>query len=402
MSKSDEMRRLIDLANGNSKAPVVESEDLGSPTANFARWGKLGEGWDEGAPRHDDPVIVNVWQDKDPLGDGLWFWTKSRGGHIFANGGNCGSEEEAHSQAGGLAEDEGGMSMVGEEDMLSHPAVLDEAVHLMRPRGGSECGAACDEHNCSPEINEVTCPECIKGHDEFMKRFEFSDDGELDEDAESYLDRMYAAHLKAERGFNYHTNKALEEGIESDTVTGPAHWASYLINGDDSGMTDEEIAACNAWQKKLEPWYVVSTADDDEPRFTNSYDIHSGTDIRGGSVIDYVVHKGTEKTLDEDDVMPTDTTIPAPTPVIDEEDAPNHEMLKRDLEHAVTRYDRQQENNARNRSYNPNALGIYLRRVDDIIADVEAGMEWKEAVTRGFTDRLRDYVLSYMINHGHI
>lgn len=311
MSKSDEMRRLIDLANGNSKAPIVEHDDRGSPTANFNRWGDLSEGWDEGFPRHDDPVEVTVWQDMDPLGEGKWFWSKARGGHTFARGGDCFSEEEARQAAGGLEEDEAGMSMVGEDDMPVTAEVLDETshlMHLMRPRGGSECGSACDEDNCSPEINDVTCPECLKGHDDFMKRFEFSDEGELDEEAESYLDRMYAAHLKADGGFNYHTNKALEEDDE---------------DGDSFNMPLEE-------------------------------------------------------------------------------DMPNHEALKRDLEHAVTRYDRRQANNVRNRSYNPNALAIYLRRVDDIVADVEGGMDWRDAVTKGFTDRLRDFVLSYMEQHGHL
>jgi len=95
-----------------------------------------------------------------------------------------------------------------------------------------------------------------------------------------------------------------------------------------------------------------------------------------------------------------DNSIPDATPVIDEDDEPNHTMLKRDLEHAVTRYDRNQQ--SRSRSYNPNALGLYLNRVDDIIGFVDEGMDWKAAVTRGFTDRLRDFVIRYMEQHGHL
>lgn len=30
-------------------------------------------------------------------------------------------------------------------------------------------------------------------------------------------------------------------------LTAPSHWASYLINGDDSGLDAEERAACDAW-----------------------------------------------------------------------------------------------------------------------------------------------------------
>jgi hypothetical protein len=35
--------------------------------------------------------------------------------------------------------------------------------------------------------------------------------------------------------------------LDTIDVTAPSHWASYLINGDASGMEDDEIAACNAW-----------------------------------------------------------------------------------------------------------------------------------------------------------
>lgn len=86
-------------------------------------------------------------------------------------------------------------------------------------------------------------------------------------------------------------NEADEQtGPAVDVVTGPAHWASYLINGDDSSMTPEELEACHRWQQRIEPWYVVSTTDDEE-RFTNHYALHSGTEHGGGTVIDYIVHK---------------------------------------------------------------------------------------------------------------
>jgi hypothetical protein len=32
-----------------------------------------------------------------------------------------------------------------------------------------------------------------------------------------------------------------------DTITGAAYWASYLINGDASGMADRELALANHW-----------------------------------------------------------------------------------------------------------------------------------------------------------
>lgn len=31
------------------------------------------------------------------------------------------------------------------------------------------------------------------------------------------------------------------------TITAPSYWASYLINGDDSGLEPQEKAACDAW-----------------------------------------------------------------------------------------------------------------------------------------------------------
>lgn len=79
--------------------------------------------------------------------------------------------------------------------------------------------------------------------------------------------------------------------IEVTTITGPAYWASYLINGDSSGMEDSEIAACDAWVEAQAPWYIVSTTEE-EPRFTWSYDLHGGT-ARGGDVLDYIAHKPT-------------------------------------------------------------------------------------------------------------
>ncbi len=77
--------------------------------------------------------------------------------------------------------------------------------------------------------------------------------------------------------------------IESDTFTGVAYWASYLINGDSSGMGDSEIALCDAWHDSLSPWYVVGIVDDSE-RFTWSGKLY-GADCDGVTVCDYIVHK---------------------------------------------------------------------------------------------------------------
>lgn len=60
------------------------------------------------------------------------------------------------------------------------------------------------------------------------------------------------------------------------------------------------------------------------------------------------------------------------------------------LEHAVTAWDRKQ---SARKGYNHYALGIYLRRVDEVMEDVEAGMPMEQALRRGFNDRLLDHLL---------
>lgn len=60
------------------------------------------------------------------------------------------------------------------------------------------------------------------------------------------------------------------------------------------------------------------------------------------------------------------------------------------LAHAVTRWDRMQ---AGKRGYNPNALAIYLGRVDDVARNVANGMDLTAAIDREFNDRLRDYLI---------
>lgn len=35
--------------------------------------------------------------------------------------------------------------------------------------------------------------------------------------------------------------------LKSYTFSAPTHWASYLVNGDSSGMDDVDIAACDEW-----------------------------------------------------------------------------------------------------------------------------------------------------------
>lgn len=85
--------------------------------------------------------------------------------------------------------------------------------------------------------------------------------------------------------------------LEVDEAIGSAYWASYLVNGDSSGLDDREIALCDAWCKRLKPAYVVSVADCEEtgemedPWFTWSYGFHTGDDCSGGECLTYVLHR---------------------------------------------------------------------------------------------------------------
>ena len=58
--------------------------------------------------------------------------------------------------------------------------------------------------------------------------------------------------------------------FESDSIDAPAYWASYLINGDASGMEDAEQAECDHWFASLgDGWDVVGC--DEESHFGRFY-----------------------------------------------------------------------------------------------------------------------------------
>jgi hypothetical protein len=69
---------------------------------------------------------------------------------------------------------------------------------------------------------------------------------------------------------------------------GAACWASYLINGDASGLTDEEREHADAWcERELGPNDAI--VDCGEPYFTNHYALYTGASYRGGDVVEYRV-----------------------------------------------------------------------------------------------------------------
>lgn len=83
--------------------------------------------------------------------------------------------------------------------------------------------------------------------------------------------------------------------VEFVTVTGPAAWASCLVNGDDSGLEPGERAKVDAWLERNRLRQVVCDAPGDdedspqEPRFTWSMRVHCPElDCAGGDVLDYI------------------------------------------------------------------------------------------------------------------
>jgi hypothetical protein len=78
--------------------------------------------------------------------------------------------------------------------------------------------------------------------------------------------------------------------IKVDTITLPAFLVCALINGDESGLDDNDsVVLENVLANHIpEGWCVVSTVEDSE-RFTWSYRLYGGN-ASGGDVLDYVIH----------------------------------------------------------------------------------------------------------------
>jgi hypothetical protein len=71
-------------------------------------------------------------------------------------------------------------------------------------------------------------------------------------------------------------------------ATGAACWASYLVNGDASGLTEEERNLADAWcERELGPNDAI--VDCGEPYFTWHYRLFTGAPFSGGDVVDYRV-----------------------------------------------------------------------------------------------------------------
>jgi len=74
----------------------------------------------------------------------------------------------------------------------------------------------------------------------------------------------------------------------TDTVTGPAEWSNYLINGDKSGLTPEEVRWADEWAA-LECGDGDIVSCDGEPYFSRSTFAWRTTPYTGGDVVDYQI-----------------------------------------------------------------------------------------------------------------
>lgn len=71
-------------------------------------------------------------------------------------------------------------------------------------------------------------------------------------------------------------------------ATGAACWASYLVNGDATGLSEAERAEADAWcERELGPNDAI--VDCGEAYFTRFYRMHTGAPYDGGDVVDYRV-----------------------------------------------------------------------------------------------------------------
>lgn len=81
--------------------------------------------------------------------------------------------------------------------------------------------------------------------------------------------------------------------ITTDTITFPAGWASALVNGDYSGLEDDEGERCAAAETELadEGWIISDMVEDSE-RFTWNYGVYDrGAGCSGGDVADFLIFK---------------------------------------------------------------------------------------------------------------
>lgn len=77
--------------------------------------------------------------------------------------------------------------------------------------------------------------------------------------------------------------------VDTLTITAPSYWASAIINGDSSALSNAEDERCTKFLNDLsaDGWTIVDAKEGTE-RFTNSYHLYDrGAGVSGGDVMDY-------------------------------------------------------------------------------------------------------------------
>jgi hypothetical protein len=80
-----------------------------------------------------------------------------------------------------------------------------------------------------------------------------------------------------------------------EKAKGASYWASYFVNGDASGMDDEEILAADKWLEKHDVAFVVDV--EGEPHFSNDYGLLADDRFQGGDLIEYVFEVNADSLL---------------------------------------------------------------------------------------------------------
>lgn len=76
-------------------------------------------------------------------------------------------------------------------------------------------------------------------------------------------------------------------GVDKQTLIAPEHWASYLINGDASGLEAGDVERVSAWLERERVLNVLTI--EGEPYYTQRLDLHCPeANALAGSVLDYV------------------------------------------------------------------------------------------------------------------
>ena len=76
--------------------------------------------------------------------------------------------------------------------------------------------------------------------------------------------------------------------IKTTYMDAPSYWASYFVNGDASGLRDDEKTHADAWLARYPNLQVMDAVEDSE-RFTWSYQLYDPMAARkGGDVMTYL------------------------------------------------------------------------------------------------------------------